>query len=171
MHSLRPVSLRSNLTTLENALLWTMRAWVIGHCQRVDVAHRIETVFDQLGAPEAAASLGGFMSALSQGAKRVLEVNCVCCPDVSEDEAALLRVVALQQEEAHEEAFAVLSDMTVERATASACDNGYRLILALNSAGHTLPRHSLSRSGGTNLHHLRGTFSHPRGASPSHTLH
>ena len=46
----------SELPELENALLWCMRAWVIGHCHHRNVAGRIETVFVELGAAWAAAN-------------------------------------------------------------------------------------------------------------------
>ena len=84
---------------LENALLWAMRAWVIGHSRNVDVATRIERLFESLGAPDAAPHLDGFMRVLSRTANRVLEVNCVCHTAVSVDEASLLSLFALQQKE------------------------------------------------------------------------
>ena len=128
------------LPALENALLWSMRAWVIGHCRSVDVTDRIDQVFVQFRAPTAARYLDAFMQTLCRGATRTLEVNCVCNPDVSADESALLDVYALQQAGYEEEARALLGRMTIRQAAAAGCDYAARLVLALNVAGHSLPR-------------------------------
>ena len=139
-HVTRPSQLCTGLPMLENALLWSMRAWVIGHSRRVDVSERIARVFDRLGAPEAARHLDGFMWSLSQTATRVLEVHCVCYSEVSGDEAALLHLLALQQDEEYEEAFSLMAAMTIERGAVLACDHACRLVLALRDAGQTLHR-------------------------------
>ncbi len=139
-HITRPNQVNTGLPMLEEALLWTMRAWVIGHSRRVDVGARIDRVFRRLGAPHASLYLAGFMGVLSRTATRVLEVNCVCHPEVSADEAALLRVLLLQQDEAYEDAYALLASMTTEVGAAAGCDHACRLALALQDAGHTLGR-------------------------------
>ena len=139
-HVTRPSQSCTGLPMLENALLWSMRAWVIGHSRRVDVADRITRVFDRLGAPEAAKHLDGFMWCLSQTATRVLEVHCVCYTDVSSDESSLLHMLALQQAEAYDDAYDVLAGMTLERGAVLACDHACRLVLALREAGQTLHR-------------------------------
>jgi hypothetical protein len=140
LHVTRPDQVSTGLPMLEEALLWTMRAWVIGHSRRVDVEARIDRVFSRLGVPEAGAYLAGFMGVLSRTATRVLEVNCVCHPEVSDDEAALLRVAALQQGEAYEDAYALLAGMTTEVGAAAGCDQACRLALALQDAGQILRR-------------------------------
>ncbi len=129
----------SELPELENALIWCMRAWVIGHCNHRKVSDGIESVFAALGVASAVADLYGFMRVLSQGARRTVEVNCVCYPDVSADERLLLDVFALQQNEDHEDAYAVMSHLMTERAAMAACDRAQRLALALAAAGRILP--------------------------------
>jgi len=126
------------LPMLDNALLWTMRAWVIGHCRNRDTAERINAVFGKLGAATATGHLGGFMTVLSRGAVRSLEINCVCHPAVSDDEATLLEIVSLQQHERHEEAYERLVGMTTEAAAVAGCDQANRLALALIEAGRVL---------------------------------
>jgi hypothetical protein len=128
----------SELPELENALLWCMRAWVIGHCNHRKVADRIETVLGALGAAAAVADLDGFMRALSQGARRRIEVNCVCYQDVSDDERLLLDAFALQQQEDHEDAYAILAHFMAERAVVVACEHAQRLALVLAAAGRVL---------------------------------
>jgi hypothetical protein len=132
--------LEAPLPLLEDTLLWSMRAWVIGHCRNVNVAARIGEVFEHLRAPAAAGYLDGFMRALCQGATRTLEVNCVCNPDVSADESALLDVHALHQMGFGDEAHALLRCMTTREGAAAGCDRSARLTLALTAAGHSLPR-------------------------------
>jgi hypothetical protein len=51
----------ADLPDLENALLWSMRAWVIGHCRHADVSAQIEEVLAKLGTAEAAGDLDRFM--------------------------------------------------------------------------------------------------------------
>jgi hypothetical protein len=126
------------LPTLENALLWTMRAWVIGRCRNRDTAGRIAEVFGKLGAPACARHLDGFMTALGRGAIRCLEVNCVCHPEVSDDEAVLLEIFALQQQEHYDEAYELLAGMTTEFSAAAGCDSANQLALALRDAGQGL---------------------------------
>jgi hypothetical protein len=139
-HVTHPNPSCTGLPMLENALLWAMRAWVIGHSRRVDVADRIGRVFDRLGAQGAARHLDRFMAVLSQSATRVLEVHCVCHTDISADEAALLHLFSLQQDEAYEEAHLLLASMTIEPGAVLGCDHAGRLALALRDAGQTLQR-------------------------------
>ncbi|MCG7360294.1 hypothetical protein MHZ93_03360 [Roseomonas sp. ACRSG] len=133
---------RSVLPLLDNALLWTMQAWVVGYCRDGDVAERIADIYAELGAPEAAGYLDGFMWVLSQGATRLLEVNCVCCDIVSADERALLDVFALVQERQEGEALALLATMAMPGAALAARSSALRLVAALNEAGHHLPESS-----------------------------
>jgi hypothetical protein len=133
----RPM-LRAELPALENLLLWCMRAWVIGHCRGVETSARIEQALEQIELPEALGYLDGFMWALSQGARRTIQIDCVCHPEVSADERALLAVFALQQQEEHEDAYAILARMMTERAAIAACDSAQRLALMLSGVGEEL---------------------------------
>lgn len=126
------------LPNLDHALLWTMRAWVLGQCRKKDTGEQIRQVFQTLGAPEGDRQLDRFMRALSHGARRSVEINCVCNPNVSEDEARLLDVFRLQQQERHDEAFETLSGLTVEFAAITGCDSANRIVLALAECGHLL---------------------------------
>ncbi len=125
----------SDLPPLEALLLWTIRAWVVGQCHARDAASGINKVFAQLGAPEAAQSLEAFMHALARGGRRSVEIHCTCTPNVSDDERALLRVLALEQEEAPDESCALLAGLITERDAAAASASAYRLVNALELAG------------------------------------
>lgn len=141
------------LPPLENALLWSMRVWVIGHCRTLDVADRIHQVFTRLHAPAATSYLDAFMQTLCRGATRTLEVNCVCNPEVSADESDLLDIYALQQARYEDEAQALLGRMTTRNAAAAGCDYAARVVLALNVAGHSLPRMPAALRRHAFLHH------------------
>lgn len=130
------VGLCNTLPPLEQSLLWTMRTWVLGHCRGVDFSDRIQTVFDTLRASEASYHLDHFMQVLSRAANRSLQVNCVCNRMLSEDEATLLDILALQQREQHEDAFERLARITNEWAAIAGCDHANRIALALSDRGH-----------------------------------
>ena len=126
------------LPELENALLWCMRAWVIGYAEHKRVSHRIAAVFNRLGAPGGAEELERFMGLLSRNVRRMVEVNCVCCEQVSADEHLLLDVFALQQQEDHSAAYALMARLINEPAAEAACDHAQRLALALAASGRAL---------------------------------
>jgi hypothetical protein len=130
---------RKALPMLDHTLLWTMQSWVVSHRRAGHVAGRIAEVFGELGAPEAAGYLDGFMWVLSQGATRLLDVNCVCCDTVSADERLLLDVFSLVQERQDEEALALLGGLVTPGAALAARSSAIRLMAALREAGHALP--------------------------------
>ncbi|APH53265.1 Hypothetical protein GbCGDNIH9_0043 [Granulibacter bethesdensis] len=129
------------LPMVEHALLWTMRAWAIGVSRRVNTSAAIQEVYQRLGIPAAALHLDGFMWALCRGARRQLDVNCVCQTVVSQDEALLLDVLALAQEQRYE-AMTVLSGMTKPEAAIAGCESAGQLMHLLNKVGHVMPRAS-----------------------------
>ncbi len=153
MDSMATQESQAALPLVENVLLWSMRAWVIGHCRSVDVADRIGAVYAQIHAPEAAGDLQDFMHILCGGAMRTLEVNCVCCPAVSADESALLDVFALQQEHRDDEARALLCGMVSRPAATAGCQAASRLVRVLLGAGRSLPRASDALRRHAFLHH------------------
>ena len=71
-----------------------MRAWVVGHNRKVNLAGQIDKMFASLKAPEAAFRLDGLMRDLRFGARRVLRVDCLCQPAVSGDELLMLMFCA-----------------------------------------------------------------------------
>lgn len=152
----------SELPELENALLWCMRAWVIGHCNHRKVSDRMASIFAKLGAAGAVSDLDGLMWALSQGARRTIEVNCVCYSEVSADERMLLDAFALEQQEDHEDAYAILIHLMTERAAAIACDHAHRLALSLAAAGRllSLPQHGCALGMSTCANVARSGYLH-----------
>jgi len=146
---------RESLPYLEQLLLWSMRAWVIGFRRSLPVADRLEEVFAGIGAPEAGTHLHGFLWALGQGARRLLAVDCVCRPQVSEDERRLLDILALYQAGRSLEAVLLLRSLATPQAALAAGDSATRLGSALAAAGRLMSprmlpttRHALVDEGG-----------------------
>ena len=130
----------------ERIALWTMRAWVIGITQKIPVEEQIQDAFQRIGAPDATGQLYAFMWILSQGASRMLDVDCVCSTRISGDERALLDILALSQHGRSFEAMILLRSMvknTRAVATAECVDDFVR---TLSAAGFRLPVRSLETS-------------------------
>ena len=131
---------RLALPVAENALLWCMRAWVVGLHREIGAERRIEDVLAQLGAPDAAGSLFGFMWALRHGAVRTIGVECACQPRVSADERALLAVFSLAQEGQSLEAMLALRGLVSASAAKAAWLSAEGVAGALLRAGKRLAR-------------------------------
>jgi hypothetical protein len=133
----------SRLSRQERITLWTMRAWVIGITQKIPVEEQIEEAFQRIGAPDASGQLYAFMWILSQGACRMLDVDCVCSTKISGDERALLDILALYQHGRGFEAMILLRSMVKSsRAQATAeCANDF--VRALSAADFHLPIRAL----------------------------
>jgi len=133
----------SRLSRQERIALWTMRAWVIGITQKIPVEEQIEEAFGRVGAPDATGQLYAFMWILSQGACRMLDVDCVCSTSISSDERALLDILALSQHGRSFEAMILLRSMVKgTRALATAeCANEF--VRTLSAAGFHLPVRAL----------------------------
>lgn len=131
---------RNDLSDLERTVLWCIRACVIGHSGHARYMKKIQTIFFRLDIDDAIPDLHGFMMTLARGARRMIDVNCVCFPQVSADERALLDAFAFQQREEYEEAFDILLALMSDAAAPDACDYLTRLALAFSTAGFVCDR-------------------------------
>jgi hypothetical protein len=136
------VPLRS-LPHLDGVLLWTMRAWVVGITEKIPVEEQIQDAFAKIGAPDASGQLFGFMWVLSHGARRMLNVDCVCKQHVSTDERCLLDILALSQQGRSFEALLLLRSMVSAGAATAAHDGAARVTAALTAAGRILQPRNL----------------------------
>jgi hypothetical protein len=103
-------------------LLWCMRMWVIGMQRGIPVETRIGEMLESLGAPATSPWLKQLMFSLSQGCTRMIEVRCVCHPQIGADERALLDVLSLAQAMRSFEALLVLRGFVTQTgATAALC--------------------------------------------------
>ena len=130
----------------EKVLLWTMRAWVIGITQKIPVEAQIEDVFHRIGAPEAIGQLYGFMWILSLGACRTLAVDCVCAKTVSDDERALLDIIAFYQQGRTFEAMILLRTMVQSGRALAVADCAQTISATLIAAGFVLPARAMGTS-------------------------
>jgi hypothetical protein len=146
----------------ERVLLWTMRAWVIGITQKIPVEEQIEDAFRRIGAPDATGQLYGLMWILSQGACRMLDVDCVCAKTVSGDERTLLDILALSQQGRTFEAMILLRTMVKSTRALAVADCASSLVQALSAAGFALPVRTLE----TNRYAFAGSIQAGALASP-----
>jgi len=156
----------TDLFFLENLLLWSMRAWVVGLRRGIPVGERIESVFAKIDAANAAGQMYGFMWTLGHCASRMIEVGCVCNPQITADERCLITILALVQHERSAEALILLRSLFTANAAVAAIDSAQRLMACLTAAGRILsPRRSLITdvrcvSGGAVPHECRTVTLH-----------
>ena len=132
-----------SLSRQERIVLWTMRAWVIGITQKIPVEEQIQDAFNRIGAPDATGQLYGFMWILSQGASRMLNVDCVCQPRLSRDERMLLDIMALSQHERTFEAMLLLRSLVRRGSAVAAAESAIKVTRSLSAAGFILPVRSM----------------------------
>lgn len=133
----------SRLSRQERIALWTMRAWVIGITQKIPVEEQIQEAFQRVGAPDATGQLYAFMWILSQGACRILDVDCVCSTSISSDERALLDILALSQHGRSFEAMILLRSMVKSTRALATADCASAFVRTLSAAGFHLPVRTL----------------------------
>ncbi len=157
---------REALSPMENILLWSMRAWVMGIARGLPVADRIETVYRRVRAPEAPIQVYELMWILGHGATRRLNVDCVCKRHVSADERTLLDIVALYQHGRSLEALVLLRSMVKPKAAMVAGLAASEIARILLAAGQRLSAPYLPT---TQYALTNRNEQHPRDASA--TLH
>jgi hypothetical protein len=136
----------SRLSRQERIALWTMRAWVIGITQKIPVEEQIQEAFQRIGAPDATGQFYAFMWILSQGACRMLDVDCVCSTKISGDERALLDILALSQHGRGFEAMILLRSMVKSTRALATADCVNYFVSTLSAAGFHLPVRTLETS-------------------------
>ena len=141
--SAAPTQSAAGISRQERILLWTMRAWVIGITQKIPVEEQIQDAFNRIGAPDATGQLYGFMWILSQGASRMLNVDCVCQTRISRDERLLLDVLALSQHKRTFEAMVMLRSLVRRGSAVAAAESAFKVMSSLSEAGFTLPVRSM----------------------------
>lgn len=127
------------LGRLVSLVLWTMRAWVVGIVERIPVEEQICDAFRQLGVPDGTAQLYEFMWLLSHAANRIINIDCVCWPQVTEDERRMLDVVALAQRGRSFEVLMLLRAMLAPPVATAAAESAARFAETLKSEGLMLP--------------------------------
>lgn len=126
---------RPELPMPETVVLWAMRTWVAGCRLNMPTKRYISPVFAELGAPEAAGFLCGLMWKLGHSASRKIAIHGPCHPRVSEDEQALLDVLALTQDEQTFERLLLLRTLLRPLAATPAGNSASGLVRELNRGG------------------------------------
>lgn len=120
-------------------LLCAMRVWVAGQSRPAPALARIRLLLGRLEIAQAASHLDGLMFALRHGATRMLAVDCVCQPTVSEDEWTLLDALGLAQERRPFEALLLLRGLVTPEAARAALQSAAAIGSALARVGRFLP--------------------------------
>ena len=130
---------RLSLPIEQGVLLWCMRAWVLEMRQPSGLAPRIHGLLDQFGVPRASFAMQRLMSTLSQGAARMIDVQCVCCTRIGADERALLDVLGLAQAVRPFEALLLLHGLVTPAGARAALECAEVVGTAMAEAGRFLP--------------------------------
>lgn len=130
---------RLSLPIEQGVLLWCIRSWVMEMRRPAGAEQRIDDMLDRFGVPEASPYLKGFMFALSHGAARMIEVQCICCTRIGEDERALLDVLGLAQAVRPFEALLALRGLVTPEGARAALSSAEGVGHVLAQAGRFLP--------------------------------
>ena len=121
------------------ALLWCMRFWVAGRRGSTGAAARILRMTGQLDAPDAAKPIDGFMKAVESGMLGTVEIGCLRCIAIGNDERLLLDALGLAQERRLFEALLILRRLLTPEAARTALFHANALGVALARVGRFLP--------------------------------
>ena len=92
--SAEPVVEIDTLGFSEQFLVWTIRAWVDGYRAGTGRAGLLREGFALAGASDGWLLVEELMSIVAASAKRPLDVRCLACKTLGDDEAPLLAAIA-----------------------------------------------------------------------------
>lgn len=127
------------LSFSEQFLVWTIRAWVDGYKAGTGRAGLLREGFALAGASDGWLLVEELMSIVAASAKRPLDVRCLACKTLGDDEAALLAAIAGLQCEAGAPAIATCEDWLPPSSARVAVKLLGRLARELHRAGMRLP--------------------------------
>ncbi len=102
MGSLRSAMIPAELSDLpfgEQLMLWAIRLWVQAYTKRVNVEPILRHGFKLAGAPTAQHALDDLMCVIATSAKTHVDIGCVKCTMLSDDEHRLLACIAASQQD------------------------------------------------------------------------
>ncbi len=120
-------------------LLWCMRMRVLELKRGLSVVAEVNGVLDALGIAAAWPFVRDFVSALSEGCTRYIDVQCVCKAGIGPDEYALLDVLSLAQAIRPFEARLVLRGFVTQAGAEAALEHAEGIGTVLAQAGRFLP--------------------------------
>jgi hypothetical protein len=89
---------RNDLGFAEQVLLWAIRVWVVGYHHQRPATTVLDSAFEFLGAPNAAALLNRAMMAVGAAGRRQIDIRPPCYRELSADERRLLEILGLAQQ-------------------------------------------------------------------------
>jgi len=119
-------------------MIWGMRHWVMALKTRQDFAALTGDGFDQFGLGSAGQALDELFQVIAVSASRQIDIRCVKCRYVSEDEALLIDCLAAAQEERFPLAYAGIIEILPPAAARHAMPTVISLAKIFAHAGLTL---------------------------------
>jgi hypothetical protein len=140
MPAYRPAESVAALPLAEHAVLWCLRLWVEQARLEGQPVERVRQVFDDLGVPNGADAFMACMHLLHRDGGRLPRVHRLGDRVVGEEEALLLDVLALQQQQRAAAALGLLDCITRHAVALRSFQHWASLARALEARGLWLAR-------------------------------
>ena len=127
------------LAVAERFLVWCLRQWVEGWRNGVPDGRMLRDGFATAYLPDGLAPFDTMMRAVVAGTQRQLDVRCLRCRFVSEDESLFLNVVAAGQRDRDDLLSAAFEEFLAPASVRLATAGALRLGGAMTAAGLLLP--------------------------------
>ena len=128
-----------SLAVAERFLLWCLRQWVDGWRNGVPDGRMLCDGFATAYVPDGLAPFDAMMRAVVAGTQRQLDVRCLHCRFISEDESLFLNVVAAGQRDRDDLLSAAFDEFLAPAAARLATAGALRLGSAMTAGGLLLP--------------------------------
>jgi hypothetical protein len=127
------------LATAERFLVWSLRQWVEGWRAGVPDSRQLREGFATAYVPDGLAPFDAMMRAIVAGTRRQLDVRCLRCRHVSDDESMFLGVVAAGQRDRDDLVETALGEFMAPAAVRIAASAAMALGGAMTAAGLLAP--------------------------------
>lgn len=135
----QPASEFSELRFIEQLSLWSLRYWADCHKNESSPYEQLKQAYTLAKVKDAMPAFDGFMSVLVVGLYRQMDVRCLKCGGISDDEKLVLSALALEQRTESQECQNLIGRLLAP----SAARIGYNMLAAwagsLAKANHNLP--------------------------------
>ncbi|RED48003.1 hypothetical protein [Aestuariispira insulae] len=139
MPRLRAVPHLKDMTFSEQLCLWSVRFWADFFRRGKHPQQLLRDAYKLAGAPRAMADMDGFMSVLVSGLQAPIDIRCVHCPGISEEEFLIMEALALCQRDQIGLAETALESLIQPAALRIAMPMIQSWSDAMKQAGHAVP--------------------------------
>lgn len=139
MARLRAVPHLKDMTFSEQLCLWSIRFWADYFRRGQHPQQLLRDAYKLAGAPRAMADMDGFMSVLVSGLQAPLDIRCLHCPGISEEEFLIMEALALCQRDQVGLATTALESLIQPAALRIALPMILSWSDAMKQAGHAIP--------------------------------